>query len=505
MQVGTGSTVQIVPPADEVQYWGLTFSPDGDYVYFVRTLGGGPWELYRVPTLGGTPKRLLVNIDTAVEFSPDGGRMAFGRVLNLGESQLVLANADGTGERVVATRKSPFIAFEGVVKIAWSPDGESLAFPSGNAALPGDSKYEVVALSLKDGTERPLTREKWHFVKQVAWLGDGSGLVMVARDRPSATNQAWHLSYPEGSVRRISNDFSDYETVSVTADSATIVTVQSERLSNVWVAPDADASRARQITDSRDDGARGLSWTPGGRVVFTSRVGANTNIWIMDADGSNRRKLTDYAGWDMWPSVSADGRYVVFESRRGDGRNIWRTDIDGGNPVRLADGNLAAYPHCSPDGRWVFYAAAALGKSYQSLWKVPIDGGDPVRVSDKWAIRPWVSPDQKWLAYWYGEPEINPPYGAAIAPVEGGPPVKRFEINWESEVLRWTPDSRALAYLDQRSTNVWAQPIDGGPPRQLTDFKSDQTFYFDWSRDGKQLALARGTQTSDVVMITDFK
>jgi hypothetical protein len=28
---------------------------------------------------------------------------------------------------------------------------------------------------------------------------------------------------------------------------------------------------------------------------------------------------------------------------------------------------------------------------------------------------------------------------------------------------------------------------------------------FDRSRDGKQLALARGTQTSDVVMINDFK
>jgi hypothetical protein len=39
----------------------------------------------------------------------------------------------------------------------------------------------------------------------------------------------------------------------------------------------------------------------------------------------------------------------------------------------------------------------------------------------------------------------------------------------------------------------------------LTDFKTDQTFSFAWSRDGKLLALARGTQTSDVVMITDFK
>lgn len=58
---------------------------------------------------------------------------------------------------------------------------------------------------------------------------------------------------------------------------------------------------------------------------------------------------------------------------------------------------------------------------------------------------------------------------------------------------------------DHRNQNVWAQSLDGGTPRHLTDFKTDQTFSFDWSRDGKLLALTRGTQVSDVDMITDFK
>ena len=72
-------------------------------------------------------------------------------------------------------------------------------------------------------------------------------------------------------------------------------------------------------------------------------------------------------------------------------------------------------------------------------------------------------------------------------------------------LVRRTPDGRAPAYVDHRNQNVWAQPLDGGPPRQVTGFKSDQTFSFAWSRDGKQLALARGSQTSDVVTVTDFK
>jgi serine/threonine protein kinase/Tol biopolymer transport system component len=507
MQPSTGSEVQLVQPAEGVTYWGLTFTPEGDYVYFVRALGNNPWELYRVPTLGGTPKKLLANVDTPVEFSADGRRMVFGRTPSETEHQLVSANADGTGERVVATRKSPaFFGITPLSKIAWSPDGESIACSAGNFDSPGDNKQEMVAVSLKDGTERPLTREKWYYIKQVAWLGDGSGLVLVARDEPSSPDQVWHLSYPEGSVRRLSNDFSVYDNISVTADSSTIATLQSERLSNVWLAPENDAARARQITDSREDGAWGISWTPDGRVVFASKVGANTDIWVMDADGGNRRRLTDNPSWDWWPSVSADGRYIVFLSRRAVRRNVWRMDIDGGNPVQLTDSSFVGHPHCSADGRWVYYSAVAPGKSYSSLWRVAIEGGDPARITGEVASWPVVSPDGKWLAYWYYDTQANPRSGVAIAPAESGPPVKRFSISPEAEkYFNWTPDSRALAYADRSSLNLWAQPIDGGPPRQLTDFKTDQTFYFAWSRDGKQLALARGTQTSDVVLITDFR
>ena len=67
--------------------------------------------------------------------------------------------------------------------------------------------------------------------------------------------------------------------------------------------------------------------------------------------------------------------------------------------------------------------------------------------------------------------------------------------------------SRALNYIDiiNGVSNIWSLPLDGGPLKQLTDFKADQIFWFDFSRDGKQLALSRGTQTSDVILIRDFK
>jgi hypothetical protein len=73
--------------------------------------------------------------------------------------------------------------------------------------------------------------------------------------------------------------------------------------------------------------------------------------------------------------------------------------------------------------------------------------------------------------------------------------------------LRWTLDGRALNYIDTIDgvSNIWSLPLDGGKPVQLTDFKTDQIFWFDFSREGKQLALSRGTQTSDVILIRDFR
>jgi Tol biopolymer transport system component len=93
----------------------------------------------------------------------------------------------------------------------------------------------------------------------------------------------------------------------------------------------------------------------------------------------------------------------------------------------------------------------------------------------------------------------------------GGDPVKVLDLPWQSftseDGLRWTPDGHALTYIDTINgvSNIWSLPIDGSTPKQLTDFKTDQIFWFDFSSDGKQLALSRGTQTSDVVLIRDFR
>ena len=179
-------------------------------------------------------------------------------------------------------------------------------------------------------------------------------------------------------------------------------------------------------------------------------------------------------------------------------------DTDGGNLKELAEGQGGRFPRSSPDSRWVVFTG-------DRLWKVSIDGGEAVQLTDKWTSNPTVSPDGSLVACWYRDDDQQPntPAKVAIIPFAGGDPVKVFDIPGSVNIaagLRWTPDGRALTYIDTINgvSNIWSLPIDGGAPKQLTDFKAEQIFAFDWSRDG-QLLLSRGVVSRDVVLIGSFR
>ena len=227
----------------------------------------------------------------------------------------------------------------------------------------------------------------------------------------------------------------------------------------------------------------------------------------MNADGGNQKQLTIDAGANYSPTVSPDGHYIVFCSRRAGSPNIWRMDIDGSNPKRLTSGSNDNWPRCSPDGKWVFYSGQSFGKPMVS--RVPIDGGDSVRLSEKFMGIPSISPDGKLVACSYiNEQQPESPEKLALVSSEQGEIVKAFDRPPNASYLYgWTTNGRAVMYIVTRNgiSNIWSQPIDGGPPRQLTDFNSDQIFQFEWSRDGKTLLCSRGVESSDIVLISNFK
>ena len=508
-QVSAASNMQqLAAPAEGAQYGALVFSPDSQHLYYGELReGAGPPALFRVPVLGGPAVKVLEDCSGGpVTFSPDGRRLAYVRGQVGGEVTLYVADADGSNERAVVKRGAP----DFVGQPAWSADGKTIACIHGSTELFDGSSpaLGVTTFRVSDGAERRVTEARWTDVRQLSWLPDGSGLVLSATEAELSPAQIWLLSLPSGETRRVTNDLNTYLGASLTADGSALVTVQTDRVPNVWVAPSGDAARARQITtgSGKFDGYYGLSWAPDGRVVYASMAGGGWDIWSMNADGTGQRQLTAGARSNYGPSVSADGRYVVFVSNRAGGPfNIWRMDADGGNPLRLTSGRGENFPHVTPDGRWVVYATVG-GAQEPAIWKVPIEGGEPSKLTNRPASWPFVSPDGKSFVCTYGEGQFAATR-LAVIPVEGGEPTRVYEVapTFRANTV-WLPDNRGIAYLDARTgtTNVWLQPLAGGRPVQLTNFTSDNISSFDWSRDNR-LVATRSVETTSVVLIKDFR
>jgi Tol biopolymer transport system component len=461
--------------------------------------------------LGGTPHLAMQGgIDYGSSYSPDGIEFAFLRVGASGKVDVWIAKADGSGQRVLAS--PPYI--EGETGIAWSPDGKTVAYTASDSTK--GLRSGLWAISVAEGSVREIYSTP-DPIGRPRWLPDGSGLLAPIGNAGQAfRGQLWFISYPRGEARRLTNDLMDYQLccLDLTPDGKTLVDTELTRVSDLWVASAGDTAKAKRVT-TKEFVVGGFSWTPNSRIIFASQDG---KMFVVNQDGSGRSRLMpdDSPNWD--PSVCGDGRYVVYAADREQKSGIWRMSSDGSNPIRIADETLAVSPQCSPDGKWVVYLR---GPSWTPV-KVPITGAKtPEVLAQDFGFeidsgRPLrISPDGKRIMYLASpkplenpsSPSASNPFQLKVIPSDGGADLYKFDWPASANAPRWAPAGDAVEYALTRNgvSNIWRQNLAGGAPKQVTKFESGQIFDFDWSRDGMQLALTRGNESSDVVLISNFR
>jgi serine/threonine protein kinase/Tol biopolymer transport system component len=495
-QVAPESKVQIVPPSAK-PFSGLTFSPDGNYLYFVRGGNG-----YVVPALGGTPRLIIEDSFGGIGVSPDGMKLAYFHGGDALKSQLIVVNRDGTGKHVIAEHpRGSGVRFNSPTAPSWSPDGKLIALPAIRK-----TDYSLNLYPAEGGPPKVIPVPG--AIGRALWLPDQSGLLVSMGSSLYAPFQIWLQPFPKGNLQRLTNDLDGYYGLSLSKDGKLLAAAQEQDSYTIFVGAASSPDHGTAITTGKSDGF-GLAWMPDGTLLVQS---VDSEFFSLTPDGKRRVSLFRDEVLPGGFSACRNGRFVILE-RSGSGdaqQTIWRTDVTGHNFKQLTQGPQDFAPDCSPDAQSVIYMSP-------HLTRVSIDGGAAVVLSptdtDVEGLR--YSPDGREIAD-LEYTEASDKTVLVVRNSQTGQATKSFALpadfglpfNAGTWILHWTPDGRTLTYALWNglgaAVNLWSQSLSGGPPRQITNFP-DAIVAYDWSPNGKQLALIRSAESRDVVLISDFR
>ncbi|CAN5333162.1 hypothetical protein BH10ACI2_BH10ACI2_15960 [soil metagenome] len=522
-QLETSSDVEIVPAPSAGDFYDISFSPDASQIYFRHAFP--PFTentINRISRSGGSPTKLVVDVESGTSLSPDGKMLAFSREVERrpgqgGGDAVILAQPDGSNERVLSYSgfDAPSWLRCGPVP-AWTPDGKSLAcYTSYNS--PEGWYFRLTTINVTDGSTK-LRDEKWSWISGAVYMPDGS-LVIVGKPfsaEQSGPAQLWLIA-PNGQPKSITSDVTGYSNLSSTRNGDVLLTIQSRRLWDLWKAPVGDVQSAIQVTNSGDVDHGGTNWTQDGRILFSSNISGNSDIWIMNADGSGRKQLTKDHYTNMSPTMSADGRYIVFISTIHDGLDwhVFRMDADGTNLKQLTNGFQEYTPRISPDGKWVYFMQYPTQGGPSRLCKAPINGGEPIvlATAEGRIIIHDVSPNGSVA---YEDMPTGDNKGLRTIKIIGPsaqPTTKtlQFDASTTLGLMQWSADGRYITFQERKkSANfdvIAGMSLSGKRlAKPLVSFTYPiANGSFSWSKDGKNLTYGRITNTSDAIMITSAK
>ena len=493
-QTAAISDVRIVAPAD-VRFDGIAFTPDANHVYYsyYPTTGTGTSfaSLYKVPVLGGTPVKVLDDIDSPVAFSPDRKQMAFTRgSVERGTHDLMVASLDGSTVRALAQSPSPD-RFQAEAP-SWSPDGRTILVPA-NSPM-GAVIYAVDAAS---GAATKIG-QPWGFLRDVQWLPGGPLFLATGVDFSGmATPQIWQVAYPSGARTRVTNDLNSYVGASVSADGRALATVQTATVAGVYVI-DKPGDEPRRVTGGAGlaDGTSGLAFMPDERIVYTSSASGLAQLWIVDPDGRNARQLTSLAGPAQFPSTAPDGKWIYFTSFAKQGICLFRVAPDGSGLQQLTTDGDSRNPVVSRDGKTLYFTATRSGKPRPM--KVAAEGGTPVPLREVYFRVHDISPDgTRLMGVSWNETERR---------------VVLAQYSLTEDTLRLLPDFPLNALFTPDGGMNGVQRIQGKSaigtwPAGGGAFKPAAAPMFEFIYGGAvsstgRIAISRGQSTNDVVLIT---
>jgi eukaryotic-like serine/threonine-protein kinase len=486
-QVATGSVIQIGAPSSLDGCY-MSFSPDGNFLYYARFADELRCDLFVVPSFGGSPRLLLSNANLP-SLSHDGKWVVFLRIDTTKDVvQVFVAGSDGSGERMLMERSWSVCCY----RVSWSYD-DARVF----ATEDDNTSGQIIVLDRATGRQvddihLPIS------VQEVVMLPDGKHLALVGGggtpNSTRVTTQVWLMRYPGGIPKRITRDVSKYKSLSLTGDGKSLVTVQVDTTSTYYTG-DSPLGPLRALPTEKDDG-NNFVWLPDGRIISEN---GRHQLFVMNADGTGRSALiTDVPVFD----VTLCGSKVAYVQPASGGYEIWLMDINGNNRTQVI--NDANAPACSPNGGTIIYlstggrfmrVAAAGGQA------VPF--GPPEWIGGQSAI----SADGRLAALLaIGTVENETRLTLHLLESATGKELSAFALPVGASKPQFAHDGSGIYFVRAPGAvaNLWLQPLSGGAAHQVTDFTEGQITSYRWSPDGKHFLIVRQKEAYDIVLIKDL-
>ena len=285
-----------------------TWSPDGEFVYFVR---GVPTikdlDIWRVSSAGGVPERITNQQSLIAYPTPLDSRTLL--YVGAGDDGFGLWSVDV--ERRIPHRVS--FGLEEYLSVSGSADGRRLAATV--AAL--SRNLWTVPISERIVDESSVSRFAIPAVRAAApRYGVGSLFYLSSS---GASNGLWR--FKDGVAAEI------------------------------W-RPDRGAVLSAPAISS-----------DGRRICFPVRVGERSHLYVAESDGTGARLLAQSLEVRDTPSWSPDGKWIVAVSSEERAGQLLKIPVDGGQSVRIAQGVLSN-PVWSPDGRLIVYTENVAGARF---------------------------------------------------------------------------------------------------------------------------------------------
>lgn len=501
-QIETGNNIEIIPPSENV-YGGLIFSPDGKFIYFARRphFAESQLDIYRVPSSGGIPQKIIKQTQGWMSVSADETRISFVRCENRNDeycSLWIADAADGANERKITARPRP-------IRIAdnkFSPDGKRIGFAVGQSENSAN-EFSLMEIDLENGQEREISAKKFFNIKSISWLPDASGLLIAASVTPNKNFRIWQVSGINGEVQPLTKDSENYAVLSLDKAAEKIVATQVKQNFRLRLVNAENPAENRFLAD-----ATMVKFAPDGKVYFSSTMSGNEEIWMINADGSEQKQLTNNPADETSPVISPGNETIYFASNRTGAIQVWRMNKDGSGQTQVTQKEGGFPIGASDDGEWIYYHHGMT----RTLWRVSSKTGNEESVLDKSKNRFAVSPDGKQVAYCERNGDER---SLIVASLSDGKILKSFLITDKKlrvpEIV-WLASGKSFAYLtsntEANDNILWIQSLDKATPHRVTALINEKTMEslsLSAAPDGKTFAVVQGNWLHDAVLLKGLR